>query len=255
MRHFNWLKLLVLLFVIPFFTVVHFAQNAPNNPVDITVVSEDDLTPSIIKGLPDWQNNKDKATQIKNSAELKKLLGNNKILDLIEFTGGTEAVTANYEAGKLLVVEFQTPQFSVDADTKIQQFLAENQSNPPIFYRRVGNYSAFIFEGKDEASANALLDQVKYEKVVQWLGEDPNYLQKAERYFIRQTSQLFFSTVIAIVGGISIAVLLGIVVGFLYFRSRNQRLNQTAAFSDAGGMTRLNLDGLSAPDSTQLLSE
>lgn len=248
MRHF---KFLVLFLAIPFFVAANFAQN---KPVDITVVSEDDITPSIVKAIPDWQNNKDKATQINDSAELKKIFSNQKVLDLIEFTGGTEGVTADFEAGRLLVIEYQTPQFSVDADSQIQQFLTANPPSPPVYYRRIGNYSAFIFDGKDEASANALLDQVKYEKVVQWLGEDPNYLQKAERYFVRQASQLFFSTVIAIVGGISIAVLLGIVVGLIFFRWRDQRRTQTAAFSDAGGMTRLNLDGLSA-DSSRLLGE
>ena len=247
-------KLLFLVLFVSFFKVANFAQNPPSKPVDITIVSEEDLTPSIIKALPDWENNKDKATQIKNSAELKKAFSNQKVLDLIEFTGGTEGVTADYQAGKLLVIEYQTPQFSVDADSKIQQFLSANPPNPPVYYRKVGNYSAFIFDGKDEASATALLDRVKYEKVVQWLGEDPNYLQKAEKYFVRQASELFFSTFLAIVGGISIAVTLGIVCGLVFFRWRDQKRAHTAAFSDAGGMTRLNLDDLSA-ESNRLLSE
>ncbi len=253
MRHLNWLKLFVLVVVI--FPVVSFAQNEPTKPVDITVVSEEDITPSVIKGLPDWEKVKDETTHIKNSAELKKSLGERKIFDLLEFTGGTEGATANYPAGKLLVIEYQTPQFSVDADAKIQQFLSANSTTPPTYYRRIGNYSAFVFDGKDEVSATALLDQVKYEKVVQWLGEDPNYLKKAEQYFIKQASQLFYSTLLAVVGGIILAVLMGIVAGFAFFRWRNQRREQMAAFSDAGGMVRLNLDELSGTDSSRLLGE
>lgn len=253
MRHLDWLKFLVLSLVISFFAVASFAQNAPTKPVDISVVSEEDITPSVIQALPDWEKVKDNATHIKNAAELKKAFTNQKVLDLIGFAGGTEGATADYPAGKLLIIEFQTPQFSVDADNKIQQFLSANPSTPPIYYRRIGNYSVFVFDGKDEAATNALLDRVKYDKVVQWLGEDPNYLKRAEDYFIKQASQLFVSTMVAIVGGIGVAIVLGIVAGFLFFRWRNQKLNRMAAFSDAGGMVRLNLDELTEDISTNKL--
>lgn len=251
MRHLNWLKLLLVVLVL---TSVGFAQNAPKKPVDISVVSEEDITPSVIQALPDWKKIKDDAAYIKNSAELKKSLGDRKVLDLIDFAGGTEGAAANYPAGKLLIVEFQTPQFSVDADNKIKEFLTSNQTDLPVYYRRIGNYSVFVFDGKDESSANALLDQVKYEKVVQWLNEDPTYLKRAEDYFVKQASQLFLSTVLAIVGGVGIAVVLGIICGFAFFRWRDQQRSQMAAFSDAGGMIRLNLDELSE-DASRLLGE
>jgi len=244
MRQSNLLRLLVVFLLISVSTFNHFAQNEGVPPMDITVVPDEDTIPSIVKALPDREKMQDQATRIKDLSGLKKALGDQKFFDLIDFSGGTEGITANYPAGKLLVIEFQTPQGSVDADNKIKQFLSETPT-PSVFYRRIGNYSAFVLDGKDEAAALSLLDQVKYDKVVQWLGRDPNYLKKAEEYFVKQASQLFLSTVILIVSGVLGAGLLGIISGLIYFNWRNKRISRTSAFSDAGGMIRLNLDELS----------
>ena len=173
---------------------------------------------------------------------MRKALGERPVFDLIDFASGTEAVTAPYIQGKLLIVEYTTPQASVDADNKINQLLATAQ-NPPIFYRRIGNYNAFVFDGTDEASANGLLDQVKYEKNIQWLGENPFTLRNAERAFILTTSDIFLTTVVVITSGIGGSFLIGLIVGISFFYIRNQKRAGMEAFSDAGGMTRLNLDG------------
>jgi hypothetical protein len=164
---------------------------------------------------------------------------------LIEFESGTEGVTAPYGDGKLLIVEYMTPQASVDADAKINEKLANSAQNPPVFYRRIGNYNAFVFDTTDEDTATALLDQIKYEKDVQWLGSDPFLLKRAERAFVRSTSSLFTTTALAIVSGLGLAILAGVIVGFFFFYLREQKRAGMQAFSDAGGMTRLNLDGLS----------
>jgi hypothetical protein len=229
-----------------------FAQNS----VRSQEVSEDDGVPVLIKHLPDWENARNRATFTNNVEDLKIVLGTRPVLDLIDFTGGTEAVTAPYDSGKLLIIEYVTPQASIEADNQFNQKLAENPSNPPTSYRRIGNYSAFVFDAKDEASANALLDQIKYEKTVQWLSEDPNYAQKVERYLARSTADLFVTTFIAIVSTLGLTVLVGVVVGLVFFRIREQKRATTTAFSDAGGMVRLNLDELSSSTPTnKLLSE
>ena len=106
-----------------------------------------------------------------------------------------------------------------------------------------------MFDAGDETGANALLDQIKYEKTVQWLGEDPNYQKKYERYVAITTADIFLSTTILIVSGIGFAVLTGIVVGLLFYRFRDHKRGAVAAFSDAGGMIRLNLDELTAQTS------
>ena len=245
-----WLvKLSVLIWYVSANFIVGYAQNAIDSPIKSREVSDGDGIPVLIKHLPDWENAQNRATYILNQNDLRNALGIRPALDLIEFASGTEAVTAPYDQGKLLLIEFSTPQASVDADSKINQQLAANAGSPPIYYRRIGNYNVFLFDGNDEAAANILFDQIKYEKNVQWLGEDPFYLKRAERALARGLSEVFIATVYVIVGGLGIAVLTGIGVGFLFYRWREQKRAGMKEFSDAGGMTRLNLDGFTpAPD-------
>ena len=237
----------VLIFICAFSaTVLSQANKSPQ--IKSQEIDESDGIPVLIKHLPDWENTRNRATYILNSDELRKSLGERTVFDLIDFTGGTEAVTAPYNAGKLLVVEYDSPETSVETDTQIKQRLAENPPNPPIFYRRIGNYNAFVFDAKDEASANALLDQIKYEKTVQWLGKNPYAQARAERNYLLAAGDLLFSTILAIVLGFGSTILTGLVIGVIFFYIRGQKRAQTQLYTDAGGMTRLNLDGLT-PDS------
>jgi len=201
----------------------------------------DDGTPVLIKHLPQWESVRDRATLSGSADALKSVLGERSILDQIDFPGGTEAATAQYDEGKLLIVEYATPQASVEADKKI----TANLGRDGTVYRRIGNYNAFVFDAADQAAANALLDQVKYEVAVQWLGANP-YIISPERAFVLQTADLFVSTVLIIVMGIGFAILFGIVSGYAFFSFREYRRASTPTFSDAGGITRLNLDGLTA---------
>ena len=232
-------------FIIFLFSVGIFAQPA-NMPQTKNQPTSDESSPVIIKHLPDWENVQNRAVYISNSADLRKTLGERPIFDLISFVGGAEAATANYDAGKLLIVEYTTPQFSIDADSQIQQRLTENPPNPPIFFRRVGNYEVFVFDSTDEAAANALIEQVKYEKNVRWLGQDPFLFRRAERAYLEKTSNVFISTIFSIALGLSAAVLLGISAGLIVFYLRKQKRASMHGFSDAGGMVRLNLDELTS---------
>lgn len=219
-------------------------------------VSEEDGIPVLIKHLPDWENARNRAVYTNNVNDLRNALGTRSVFELIDFAGGTEAVTAPYDAGKLLIVEYTNPQVSIEADNLFKQRLAETSQDPPTVYRRIGNYNAFVFDVADEAAAHALLDQIKYEKVVQWLGEDPYAQQKADRFFAIRAADIFLSTSFIIVGGMGIAVLTGICVGLVFFRMREQERASMTAFSDAGGMTRLNLDDLAEmPSSKRLLGK
>lgn len=244
-------KILLFICVISLTALAASAQpNAQNYPQSLEV-SEDDGVPVIIKHLPDWENARNSAILIRNTEGLKNALGERPVFDLIDFAGGAEAVTAPYPQGKLLIVEYSSPQASSDADNKIKQRLAETTQNPPIFYRRIGNYNVFLFDAADEAAGNALFDQIKYEKVVQWLDKDPTLLQRAERAFIQTYTGIFMGTVIAIVLGLGLSVVAGIGVGLVFFYMREQKRATMTTFSDAGGMTRLNLDDLTpdiAPD-------
>jgi len=219
------------------------AQGPINSPVKSQEISDVEGIPVLIKHLPDWENVRNSAVFVDNAEDLNNALGARPVLELIHFAGGTEAVTAAYPAGKLLIVEYTNPQSSSEADAKIRQNLTESAA--PVVYRRIGNYNTFVFDAADEAAANSLLDEIKYQKTVQWLGEDPYLLQKLEKYFITTTRDIFISTVLWIIGGLGIAMLTGILAGFVFFRFREQKRATRTAYSDAGGLTRLNLDGLS----------
>jgi len=229
----------------------NYTQEKSAPPIKSQEVSDSDGIPVLIKHLPDWEDAQSRSTYILNQTDLRNALGERDVLKLINFESGTEAVTAAYGEGKLLLIEFTTPQASIDADEKIKQKLAESAQNSPIFYRRIGNYNAFVFDSDDESAAAELFDQIKYEKNVQWLSEDPFLLKRAERALVRGLSELFVATTLAIVGGLALSVLAGIIVGIIFFRIREQKRAGMEAFSDAGGMTRLNLDGFTpqiAPD-------
>ena len=209
-------------------------------------VSESDGMPVLMKHLPEWESVKGQAVFIQDKAALKNAVGERPVLDLIDLSGGTEAATAQYQAGRLLIVEYTTPQASIAADSIFQKDLVENPSNNAV-YRRVGNYSVFVFDPTDVGTADALINAVKYQKQVQWLGEDPFLTQKIERYFAMTGRDVVLSTIlwIALIFGITIAT--GIGAGVVYFRYRESQKAHMTAFSDAGGMTRLNLDDLSEP--------
>ena len=221
---------------------------APSQPAE-------DETPVLIKHLPNWETAGKNAKYILTLDDLKRNVVNQPIIESVSFEGGTEAVAANYGQGQLVIVEFSTPQFSVENDQRIAAKIQElkSQTQPvPTAYRRVGNYSVFVFNGSDEAAANQLIDQVRYEKIVQWLGDDPHMADKLQRYFA-QTSA---GVLIAVLKSSGLSVLaclaLGGVFGFLLFRQR--RAQAAAVFSDAGGSVRLNLDELTkTSDPSRLL--
>jgi len=223
--------------------------------------------PVLVKHLPNWETTSKTAIYSVSLEQLKatvvmadrpaNLDGQSKaqpVLDVVNFDGGTEAVTADYGQAKLVIIEFTTPQFSIDNDSRIWTRIAELKSQglpTPNAYRRVGNYSVFVFNSLDEKTANGLVDQVKYEQVVQWLGDDPHLADRLQKYFTQTSAGVFIAVLKS--SGLSLVLCLGIggLVGTLLFRHR--RAQRAAAFSDAGGSTRLNLDELTGPTSKQRL--
>ncbi|QQS31735.1 MAG: hypothetical protein IPM50_08550 [Acidobacteriota bacterium] len=241
----NAVRLLaVSLFAAAFLAAAVLAQPSATPRFKSREYSENDGTPVLMKHLPNWEAVIDSAIFVSNVDDLRAALGDRPVFRHLEFIPGTEAVAAAYEPGKLLIVEFMTPQASVDADNKILAELAANNDGS-TFYRRVGNYNAFVFDASNSRAAEALLDEIKYQKQVQWLGENPFQIDP-ERAFVLTTRDIFVSTVLFIVMGLGLAVMIGIIVGAAYFQSSDRRRARMTAHSDAGGMTRLNLDGLTA---------
>jgi len=218
---------------------------AQTTPTATPAASSDDDIPVLVKHLPAWETVQKQAKYVVTLDELKRAVPDQPVLDAVSFEGGTEAVTANYGQSQLAIVEFGTPQFSVDNDqliaAKIQELKAQSQTVPTA-YRRVGNYSVFVFHSADEASANQLIDQVQYQKTVQWLGEDPHLYLKLQRYFTETSAGVLVAVLKS--SGLSLIACLAIggLFGFLLFRQR--RAQSAATYSDAGGSVRLNLDQL-----------
>jgi len=217
-----------------------------------TIDKGEDEVPVLVKHLPDWLNAKARVSYVMSAAALREVIANQPVLDAVSFDGGSEAVIANYGQSQLLIVEFTTPQFSIDDDQRIWTRIAELKSKggpAPAAYRRVGNYSVFVFNAPDEKTANALIDQVKYEQVVQWLGDDPHLYERLQRYFTQTSAGVLIAVLKS--SGLSLLFCLaaGALIGTMLFRHR--RAQRAAAFSDAGGSVRLNLDDLTGPVNTR----
>ena len=201
--------------------------------------------PVLVTHLPDWQNAQRRILYAVNENTLKKAISNQPVLEAVSFEGGAEGVVANYDTGRLAVIEFNTPQLATENDSRIAARLQElrNQGQPvPTAYRRVGNYSVFVFDAPNEQAANQLINQVQYQQVVQWLGRNPNLYDAAVREFAQTTLGVLVNVVkgsgLALVSCLALGGLFG---GLLFIRRRAQQ-RTVEGFSDAGGMLRLNLD-------------
>lgn len=248
---------LMVLALIPSFLI---AQQKTTAPQQQSADLDDNGIPVLIKHLPGWENPQKRATTVADLSELQKLSGNQPILNEVEFTAGTEAVTAVYGTARLVIVEFSTPQMAVEIDKKIQNSLAATpQTITQVAYRKTGNYSVFVFNAADEATANNLLDGVAYEKTVNWLGGNPFpgiAAARKEKEYLATTGEIIVTVIktagLAIMTALVFGGLLG---GFVFYRRRAQQTGLNA-FSDAGGMTRLNLDEMTPQiNSKQLLDK
>jgi len=205
--------------------------------------------PSLVKHLPGWPGIEDQTLYLLNHKEVRESFSNQNVLEALNFATGTEAAVANYGGSKLLLIEFKTPQLASDNDTRIVARIQDlrNAGQPgPAGYRRVGNYSVFVFDAPNEQAANNLIDQIQYQQVVQWLGRNPTLYDKAANEFTRTTLGVFIAVVkasgLVILGSLAAGGLLGT----LLFRVRRKQQRMAQAYSDAGGMLRLNIDELNA---------
>lgn len=227
------------------------AGRAQNAAAPLSMDIDADGVPVLVKHLPDWEKVKNQAKLATNKPALIAAAGERVIFSEIEFAGGTEAVTATYAAARVVIIEFPTPQLAFSNDALINQSLA---NAPNTFYRKTGNYAVFVFDAPDETTANTLLDQVAYEKTVQWLGGNPYpalIAKKKEQSDLVMAGNIIYTVVQA--AGISVLVALGIggICGAFIFYHRRRQHNGVEAFSDAGGMMRLNLDEMT-PTNRQL---
>ena len=205
--------------------------------------------PVLVKHLPNWQKVKGEVLYAVSLENLKAAFGSQPIFDAISFEGSAHAVVAPYDQSRMVIVEFNTPQLATDNDQRINTKLQElrNQGGPlPTAYRRVGNYAVFVFDAASPEAANALIDQVRYEQMVQWLGRNPYLYERA----LREFTQPILGAFVNVVKGSGLALVICLAVGSLFggllFVRRRAQQRLSEAYSDSGGMLRLNLDELTA---------
>lgn len=235
-------------------TIINFARLL----ADTLDKGEGDI-PVLVKHLPNWEQAEGQAVYAVTQHALQEAAGNRPVLDAVSFEGGTEAVTATYGPSRMVLVEYTTPQIASDSDARIQAKIKElrDAGQPlPTAYKRVGNYSVFVFDAPDEQTAERLINGVTYEQVVQWLGENPHLLERAQRYYTQVTSGVLMAVLKA--SGLSVLLCFGVggLFGWLVFKRRRARQAVVNAYSDAGGIVRLNLDELTPQtDSSRLLGK
>jgi hypothetical protein len=222
-------------------------------------------TPALVLHLPEWEKRQEDSPPsgigyAVRPAVLKSLIEprGQPVLDLIDFDGGAEAATAQYDAGRLVVVEFTTPQHAFDADAAVNQRLNELRAAgqpAPALYRREGNYAVFVFDAPDAAAAEQLAAGVKYEKDVRWLGRNPH----ADEVAVREYTATMGGTILAVIITTGFAIVgclaVGAAVGGVIFLRRRARLAEQEVYTDAGGMLRLNLEDLNTPPASRLLGQ
>lgn len=203
--------------------------------------------PVLVKHLPNWQEARRQAVYAVSIEILQQQFVGQSVFSVVDFGGGAEAVTANYGNAKLVIVEFNTPQLATDNDRRVTAKLQElrNQGQAvPTAYRRVGNYSVFVFDAQSQEAANQLIDQVKYEQMVQWLGENPYRYERALREFTQTTLGVFVNVVKGSGLALISCLMIGGIFGGLLFMRRRAQQRDAEAYADTGAMLRLNLDDL-----------
>lgn len=212
-----------------------------------TLDKGDGEIPPLVKHLPGWETGKVVPAYAVNFQGLRENVPNQPVFEAINFAGGVEAVSASYDTAKLVIAEFNTPQLATENNAaiavRIQQLRSQGQPAPTA-YRRVGNYSVFVFDASSEQAANQLIDQVKYQQVVQWLGENPFAYEQATREFTETTLGVLVAVVktsgLALVGCLAV----GGFFGALLFVRRRAQQRAVEAYVDGGAMLRLNIDEL-----------
>ncbi len=224
-----------------------------------TLPEAENEIPFLVKHLPEWETAQDRAVYALNQSVLQGAAGEQPIFEAVNFKEGAEAVTAPYDASRLVIVEYATPQLAADADARITARLGELKAqgqSVPSAYRKVGNYSVFVFGAPDEVAAARLIDGVKWEQKIQWLGENPLLWARAEKQQTRQAVSLILG--IAKTIGFFVGICLGagaIFGGFFYLSRKMKQRAAVESYSDAGGMLRLNIDEMKAEtDPSRLLA-
>ncbi|HEY6332154.1 MAG TPA: DUF6599 family protein [Blastocatellia bacterium] len=203
--------------------------------------------PSLVESLPAEAGTQPKARLFLGPLSLSDFLPHAS--DMFSFGGDAEAVLSSYtQQGKpalplkLLIVEYNTPQFAHDALDRANGVLSQltpDEQNQ-IVLKRIGNYLVEASDVTERPAAERLVDSVKYPYTVKWFQvpfhrkEDPHAGQKAAQILLSSFSIIGLLLSSALMGG-------GIFGAIIFMKRRNR---QRGVFSDAGGMLRLDIEEL-----------
>src|SRR5215204_4520629 len=105
--------------------------------------------PALIKHLPNAEESKKTAIFLTRFKSLQSFKPEQSVLGVISTDGNGDATFIDTGSGKVLVVEYNTPQLAKDNDERIIAKIKELWNlgqQAPASYRRVGNYSVFVFD-------------------------------------------------------------------------------------------------------------
>lgn len=229
-----------------------------------SVIPDDGELPVLPSHLPEQSKIVGTERYLVGPIALARLANFGDLKNVVDFTGGAEAVTADYQNGSgtmsLLIVEYHTPQLATDGYARFQQYfdgLRQTEKDRRLL-SRIGNYVVEAVGIQDRAAAESVVGQIKYAPKVYWEGRkmrniplesrppDPAAIAEAN-----QTAQVIIRALywigVMLIGTIG----LGVVTGGTYFywrRYRRRKLGLDDLFSDAGGTVSLNLSDYLLPD-------
>ena len=101
-------------------------------PVRSQEISETDGLPVILHHLPEFETVRNSAVFINSQERLRSAVGDRPVLAGVSFEAGTEAATARYAAGQLLIIEYMTPQAASEADGQFLNLIAADPGPRPF---------------------------------------------------------------------------------------------------------------------------
>lgn len=218
--------------------------------------------PPLVSHLPSQNKVEGSERYLVGPEALKRVDGFALLAEHVDFTGGTEIATADYQTGAhlttLMIIEYHTPQastFGYDAAFNQLKGMSDVEKQRRVL-KRVGNYVVEALVGGDSAgdltAARSIVDSVKYNLVVYWEGKkfssipiqfrppDPAAIEE-----FNETTKVLLRTFYGIGFMLAGSIILGVFAGWSVFYWRKQRrrkLGMDDYFSDAGETVRLNLD-------------
>lgn len=166
----------------------------------------------------------------------------------------TEIAYGEYQSegqSSLLIIEYHTPQQSIAAFKRLtdyQNSLADAEKTK-IVLKREGNYIVEATNFSSDKVAKNIVENVKYGYVVKWLDDESTVVGNGRS--VASEAAKTAKILVSVFGLIGVALIFAVIGGFMmgllifYFRRRGKIAFQS--FSDAGGMMRLDIDGIARP--------